>query len=197
MKIRSLLICAVVLLIPSFLYLLVTILVGPFFKDFDNTDFISYVFVIFVSSILIYRFKLYQFIKIGIPQKQLFFYVSGIIVLGVLTLFVMNNFSFQFSLNFEKHLIVRYVKIIFLAAIFEEIIFRGITFEYLESKSTNKWIILLFTSLIFGFIHLPGLFYFINAFIFAIFSGIIYLKERNLIYPIIMHSFYNLFWILF
>ena len=37
----------------------------------------------------------------------------------------------------------------------------------------------------------------INSFIFALFTGIVYLKERNLIYPIAMHFFYNLFWVFF
>lgn len=197
MKIKSLIICAVFLLIPVFLYLLATIPINLFFKNYRNTDFFAYIFVIFISSILIYRFKLFKFIRMGIPQKQLFLYLLGIIIIGFLTLFVMNDFSFRFSLNFEKFPVVSYIKLIFLTAIFEEIIFRGIAFEYLKSKSINKWVILLFTSFVFAIVHLPGLFYFINAFILAIFIGIIYLKERNLIYTIVMHSLYNLFWIFF
>lgn len=196
-EIKKFFICGGFLLTPVLLYILMTILISPFFQNYDNTDFISYLFSIFISAIIIYHLKLYNYIKIGKVKKQLFLYLLGIIILGFLLLFVMKNHSFQFSLHFTKFLFVRYIKTICFAAIFEEILFRGIAFEYLKKKSVNKWVILFFTSLLFGLIHLPGLFYFINTFIFAMFVGVVYLKERNLTYPIAMHSLYNLFWIIF
>ena len=197
MKLKSFFICGGLLLAPFLLYLLMTVLISPFFQNYYNTDFISSIFSISISAIIIYHFKLYNYIKIGKPLKQLFLYLLGVIILGFLLLFVKANYPFQFSIHFEKHLVVRYIKLICLAPVFEEIIFRGIAFEYLEKKLINKWVILFFTSLLFSFGHLPGLFPFISTFIFAILTGVVYLKERNLTYPIAMHALYNLFWIIF
>lgn len=197
MKLKSFFICVGFLLTSFFLYILMTVLISPFSQNYEYTDFISYLFTIFIFALIIYHFKLFIYIKIGKAQKQLFLYLLGIITLGFLSLFVRKSYSLLFSMHFTNLLFVKNIKMIFLAAVFEEILFRGIAFEYLIKKSVNKWVILFFTSLLFGLEHLPGLFYFITTFIFAIFAGIIYLKERNLTYTIVMHSMYNLFWLIF
>jgi membrane protease YdiL (CAAX protease family) len=50
----------------------------------------------------------------------------------------------------------------------------------LQGQKLNKGVIILFSALLFGFIHYPYTWLMIATFILAIFYGWIYLKERNL-----------------
>lgn len=83
------------------------------------------------------------------------------------------------------------VTIIF-APLFEEIIFRGIASEYLQDNNVNKVVIVLATSFMFGLSHGPGLYYILYFGIFGMLLSLVYLKERNLWYCVILHSAYNI-----
>ena len=76
------------------------------------------------------------------------------------------------------------------APIIEELLFRGIIFNRINSK-WNIWVAILISALIFGFIHfnlLQGL----NAFIIGLALAYVYAKTRSLWICIFTHSFNNL-----
>ncbi|MRH99325.1 CPBP family intramembrane metalloprotease [Kriegella sp. EG-1] len=80
---------------------------------------------------------------------------------------------------------------IIFAPIVEEFVFR----KYLLTKTIfytkNINISILMTSVIFGFIHLPNAGMCIIAFVFSIFCSMIYIKYKNIIFPIIFHITFN------
>ncbi len=83
-----------------------------------------------------------------------------------------------------------YIKMVILSPIFEEFIFRGIILEgFLTRYSSNKAIIL--SSLFFGLFHLNPA-QIIYTFILGLFCGWYYVKTRNLLSCIIIHSINNL-----
>lgn len=80
---------------------------------------------------------------------------------------------------------------IFIAPFFEEILYRGIPTEYLLSRNTKRMVIVLLTSFMFGLSHGPGIGHVLFFGLFGILLSLIYLKERNLWYCIILHFLYN------
>lgn len=88
------------------------------------------------------------------------------------------------------------IAIIFIAPILEELLFRGIFFNYFLSKNnpTAKYIALLANALIFGVLHEPWLSS-ISSFIVYSLSGLLlaitYLHTRDLRYSILIHMINN------
>jgi len=80
---------------------------------------------------------------------------------------------------------------IIVSPILEELIFSGIILDGLIKKYSPLKSIL-FTSLLFGLIHLNP-WQFVVGFIMGLFSGWIYYKTRILTFPILIHSVDNLF----
>ena len=79
---------------------------------------------------------------------------------------------------------------VIIGPIVEEIIFRHILISKLE-KFNNRIVTILLASLIFAIIH-NGIINIIYTFILGIILNTIYIKNKNLLYPIIVHSSANL-----
>ncbi|WP_425804004.1 CPBP family intramembrane glutamic endopeptidase [Desulfitobacterium sp. Sab5] len=77
---------------------------------------------------------------------------------------------------------------ILLAPVFEEIFFRGILLHRLSEKFNSIRIGIFLSSVLFGILHLWGFF---GAFIFGVFTSVIYIKTKKLLVPILYHSLYN------
>ena len=79
---------------------------------------------------------------------------------------------------------------VILTPIAEELLFRGVIFNFLRSKLTISKAII-FTSVIFALVHVyVGLL--IGSFILGLALTWIYYKWKNITYPIVLHAFINL-----
>jgi len=72
---------------------------------------------------------------------------------------------------------------------------------YLIHKKSNPYVAVLASSFIFGLIHIlnggfPNTTLFIQSFVFGGLLGVVYLKTRNLIYPMLIHFIFNLLMVL-
>ncbi|GEK89854.1 hypothetical protein APU01nite_18930 [Alkalibacterium putridalgicola] len=88
--------------------------------------------------------------------------------------------------EFNRWLIINTVV---LAPVIEEFIFRGIILNKWAEKSSNTRALII-SSLLFGLLHIGS--FIIPQFIGGLLYGIVYIKTKKLIYPILMHSISNL-----
>lgn len=137
-----------------------------------------------------------RFSKVGINRlgKYLFFLVAFRLLVFIFYWATDQNIEFFTFLDREWNAstVFNTVATIIFAPLFEEIIFRGIASEYLLSKNVNKVVIVLVTSFMFGLSHVLGLNYILFFGVFGMLLSIVYLKERNLWYCVILHSLYNI-----
>lgn len=113
-----------------------------------------------------------------------------------------STIDFQNILNYPSFGVLYKVIIrqIFVIAIIEEIVFRGIVFEEILSKINNKTLTIFITALIFVAIHFFPLLtagkdlfnVIIYLFIGGIILGYVRLKEKNIIATIIIHTIVNI-----
>ncbi len=177
-----------------FIYTIVLILLLYVFnKRFNNTfaiaDFLSHIFAAILALITIYKLEWEQFIvlkKGKLKNMILYFFLAVILAIGYKilttgTLKPQSNVSAWFVLS-----------VLIIAPTIEEIVFRGLPFEYLSKKGVNKWYTISISTLLFGLAHLPFYSFFdIQFFIFGFILMMIYMKERNLIYCMLTHFTYN------
>ncbi|MHA1973061.1 MAG: CPBP family glutamic-type intramembrane protease [Candidatus Hodarchaeales archaeon] len=89
------------------------------------------------------------------------------------------------------------------AAISEELVFRRSLIPFLERRGLGTFWVLIFTSLLFAFIHVPAdilqgslrwtLVHFLGTFIGGFGMGYLYMMTRKVIWPILLHSINNSF----
>ncbi|MBT2584233.1 type II CAAX endopeptidase family protein [Planococcus sp. ISL-109] len=78
------------------------------------------------------------------------------------------------------------VTLIVLAPVVEEFVFRGVFLTRFAAK-TSMWGGILFSSLLFGILHLD----FVGSFLFGIIASLLYLRTGNLLLPILFHMLNN------
>lgn len=76
-----------------------------------------------------------------------------------------------------------------LGPVMEELLFRGIVFGLLE-KVKKGWFAVFFSALLFGIAHMTFV-QSVYTFIMGFIAGTIYLKTRNILWPVIMHITIN------
>lgn len=81
------------------------------------------------------------------------------------------------------------ISAVILAPVYEEFLFRGIILNKWAEKWSNTRALFL-SSLLFGLLHIGA--YIIPQIIGGLLYGMVYLKTKKLIYPIIMHALSNL-----
>ncbi|NGX33424.1 MAG: hypothetical protein K1060chlam4_01491, partial [Candidatus Anoxychlamydiales bacterium] len=100
------------------------------------------------------------------------------------------------TMNNPIYFILAMITIVILAPILEEFFFRGILQNFFK-KFLNRWISIIFTSLVFAFVHysyaqkLANITIVGSIFIFSLFLGFIYEKQKSLISPIFLHATFN------
>lgn len=80
---------------------------------------------------------------------------------------------------------------VFFAPLLEEIIFRGIIMKGLLNKGWQPWKAILLSSVIFGVVH-GNPWQFLGAVLLGCVLGVVYLKTKSLLLPILLHAFNNL-----
>jgi hypothetical protein len=119
-----------------------------------------------------------------------------LISIGFLTLLITNHLTIE-SVNFSWSLIIQSFFFFLIAAIIEEIVFRGYILNNLLSSMKNKYLALLISSLLFALIHglNPNLsiISLVNLVIAGFALGITYIYTKNLWFPIFLHVSWNYF----
>lgn len=143
------------------------------------------------------RFSFFQMeIRKWYRYFLLFMIVAGIVLISfsivskfktapvLIQLDKINDLTKNFSILF-------YIKILLLAPVFEELVFRGVILNgFLNRYSPTKSILV--TSLLFSVLHLNPM-QFIIAFLLGLLTGWYFYKTRNLLSCIMIHSLSNLF----
>lgn len=114
---------------------------------------------------------------------------------GTLILAAMKNLRFTGWMVDGEDLIIS-LGIMILVAVAEELMFRGYILSNLM-QSTNKYIALLVSAILFGVAHLSNPNFnwltFVNIFLAGLFLGINYIYTQNLWYAILLHFAWNFF----
>jgi len=177
--------------------------VGYIFNMLINLRIGNAILTLGCSAIFLYFTNFWKLIKIKQPN---FFKLCLYIFIIILFLYIISlwrNYSlapdryyFVFS-NVNWLLIIIYFTYY---PIVEEVFFRGVSIEYLIKNKIPTWTIILLTSVLFAIPHIIGysLMYgfkcpdLVEFFFVAIIFAVVYLRERNLIYCIVMHAVINL-----
>lgn len=190
-----------------FIFILSEYLFGVFFilliginKKIRTIDYDWKVALVNVLVFLLLLLLLKKYIKKYIEKLDFSIKKIGIyFLLGVIYAFISNFIYFAFSINafsfnpINAHKFSYIISVVLIAPFVEEIIYRVIPIEYLIKKNVTKIWIVSFTSLFFGLVHLPNFSQFFFTFFLGLICSLVYIKERNLIYPILIHFIYNLF----
>ncbi len=123
--------------------------------------------------------------------------VTAIIILGVgtLTLVALRNLQWT-DIHFNGFQISTGVVLMLLVSFSEELVFRGYILNNLMA-STNKWLALAISALLFAVLHLnnPGITVMaaLNIFVAGLLLGINYIYTRNLWFGILFHFMWNFY----
>lgn len=175
----------------------IALLLHPFFEEY-----IPFIVFLVVSSVVllgieIVLFKLQKYIRLKkVKLKKLFFYLLLGTIYEFLVLFLFKErfleIDFSYSSDCTKFLF-GLVSAVLIGPIVEELLFRGISIEYLKKLEVKNWIIILLSTLFFGLVHLfPFELLVLHTFVYGALIAMVYLKERNLTYCILIHSWSNL-----
>lgn len=100
------------------------------------------------------------------------------------------------SMKHPFYFVLAMISIVILAPIMEEFFFRGFLQNFFK-KYLNRFFAIIFTSIIFGFVHfsytqkLANITIVGSIFVFSLFLGFIYEKQKSLISPIFLHATFN------
>lgn len=182
-------------------FLLSFIFVGIFNVESKN-DVQLWVLIAIDVSYLIAFICLYLFVKStpkffekSIPKISL--YVLLAIALSIFSPCLNTSAFFNcdlkslFDLNFNLTLDYSILRTIIIFPILEELIFRKYIFSYIATSRKSIPISIIFTSLLFAFMHLE-INHIIYFFLCGVLLSLIYLRSRTIIVPIIVHAFLNI-----
>ena len=175
-------------------YFIITllILVMMNYVNHDYTFLISTIVVSLITISIVYFYRK-EYIKFGNLSIKSTSWSFGLFALLFVLSILIYKYYYSFNLSFfewnsENKTIPIIILNLFLAPVFEEIIFRGITTEYLLRKNKSKVSIAIFSALFFGIYHTEHI---VLVILIGFILSLSYLKERNLLYPILIHSGYN------
>jgi membrane protease YdiL (CAAX protease family) len=119
----------------------------------------------------------------------------GLLLLGLGTFVLIANHNLQWTgINFSPGSLVTGIAVMIIVAFSEELVFRGYILQNLMS-SMNKWLALVYTSLLFALFHLnnPGMniLSLINIFFAGLLLGVNYIFTKNLWFSIFFHFAWN------
>lgn len=150
-------------------------------------------FFLIVIPVVYHYGRFLKVSKISIIRLLLYIIAVLFFVLVPIILYQGENLQFHFLEKLtQDNFLPNFLIAVTIVPISEELMFKSYALEYLDEKNKNMMWIVIITSIIFGLFHLPGIYNVVYSTIFSILLCMVYLRERNIIYPIILHSFYNL-----
>ncbi|MGE7948468.1 CPBP family intramembrane glutamic endopeptidase [Lysinibacillus sp. NPDC093688] len=175
-------------------------------KDFSSKDavfvFSSFTFIcaaaIFV--LIVYDvFTIHNFLSFNQPFRMVLSIVLssfGLLLFGViLTMYIPSNYMDETNKSYQNYSLLAISSFMFIAALFEEMLFRGIIQNLLLVFIENKWTAIIITTLLFLGFHIQ---YFkkpimlLNIAIPSLIFGWIYFETNNILVPFLAHFLMNI-----
>lgn len=103
---------------------------------------------------------------------------------------LLSQYDELISLALDTNFFMILLGVVFVAPIFEEILIRGIIFNDFR-KATPVWLALIIQAVIFGLLHM-NIIQGSYAFFLGLILGLLYLKYKSIIAPILLHLTFNL-----
>lgn len=150
------------------------------------------------GSILLLMFQVIYIIcksrnfKLGFRKNSYFPYI--LLGIGIATVYNMLLFKLGLgqSTTTDFPIILNIICSGIVGPIYEEVLFRYDLIKRLESFNSNKWVIILLASIIFGLCH-TGITTIIYAIIVGTINSYIYIKDKDIMKPIMVHMAGNIF----
>lgn len=152
---------------------------------------ISYTFVIFLS--FYYKFSSSSIDSFNTIKlfKYLLVTILCWIIINYSFFVIYKGYDFSVLKNIKSYSVWLLISNIFFAPILQEFIFRKISIDYLVELNKSKISIIVFTAICFGISHIVDIYQIIYTSLLGLVLGYVYLKERNVAYPIIIHLVNN------
>ena len=168
-------------------------------NDFVNKLlFYLLVFILPIFLFIAFAYKQNPFVYINIHIKNVYI---GIISAIAMTLIFSFSHSFRLDLPQQISILILGLLGAFLAGVFEEIVFRGfylkVIYEKLGFIKANILVSLMFAALHFKQIYSIGPIQIVMLFVFSLFLGYLYKDTDSLLNTIIVHTAYNILFVLF
>ena len=191
---KSLILIIGFMMAPIFVYALGVVLLSNPERKFSITDSYAYLLSFVVCFLAIYLSNLRHYIVIKEQQlrKSAICLILALIY-SLLLAIVLDFFSMYHTASGNT---LFHIETILLAPFLEEIVFRGISIEYLKKHNIPENLIIAITSVMFGLSHMPSWIQ-IYTFILGVILSIVNLKERNIFYCILIHFGINLSLVVF
>ncbi|WP_422388774.1 CPBP family intramembrane glutamic endopeptidase [Chryseobacterium gambrini] len=150
-----------------------------------------FIFGIFILLIIINK-NIFEYLKFRpISIKKILLFLGASIFYSFLIIFIRNKNFNDYNFHWLQYHNYFLLSAIFIAPFYEEIFKKGLPIEYLLRKKISPIFVTIFISFLFCLTHLPSLEQVFYGLILGIITSLIYIKERNIIYPIIFHFVYN------
>ncbi len=169
------------------LILLLYVFNNRFNNIFAIADCLSHISASILALITVYKWKWQEFIVLKrVKFKNMIIYLFLAVIFAIsYKILTAGTLKFHINVSVGSWLMI---SVLIIAPVIEEIVFRGLPFEYLSKKGVNKWYTISISTLLFGLMHLPFYSFFdIQFFILGFLLMMIYMKERNLIYCMLTH----------
>lgn len=164
------------------------IIIGP-----DSTVLWGSILLLVMQVIyIVYKICKKQDFKFNFKNRSYFPYV--LLGIGIATVYNMIVFRINppVEVTTDFPIILNILCSGIVGPIFEEFLFRFDLVRRLEKFNSNKWIIIILASFVFGMCH-NGIATIIYALIVGIINSYIFVKDKDIIKPIIVHIAANIF----
>jgi uncharacterized protein len=114
--------------------------------------------------------------------------------LPLLVFLTLHAFHLNYLINFNLKQ-VSVISLLVISPIWEEVLFRGLLQDWLRARLQDIVVSILIVNLLFMFIHYTvnhEILYLLPIFICGVVFSIIKLHYSRIIYPILLHAYYNL-----
>ena len=161
-------------------------------QSLKTTIFFSVSLLLFIGIIHFVNFRRKIILNYKIRPFNGIYFLFFILIIWILQTLIFPPFFYSFySKQIFSPSLYLLIGSLILAPVLEEIIFRNILLNsLLNSYSRNKAIVI--SSLLFAIIHITPI-QIAQTFVIGLFFGIIYSKNKNIAYTILLHSLSNLF----
>ena len=156
----------------------------------DKSIICGSIFLIIIN--IIYILWKSKRIKFSFKDKNYLPYI--LIGIGISSIYNMIIFRMGLGndVNINYNIILNIISSGIIGPIFEEFLFRYDLIRRLEKFNSNKYLIIILSSVVFALFH-TGITTIIYAFIVGLINSYIYMKDKDIIKPIIVHISGNIF----